>query len=110
MMMSHCCQPSASISAREVGKNGAEAAPTAVGLGNTGSAAGTPRVKSDFVPEGQQNPGSSQVDRNVDLRILALNQKREDMAGPSHLPLEFRNRGYPRSVDSEHDIAGLQSG
>ncbi len=87
MMTSHCCQPSAVISARDVGKNGA---------GATTRERETARC-------------SSEIDRYVDLRILALDQQRHGSACAGDFPLELGNRGDARAVDAEHDIAGLQA-
>jgi hypothetical protein len=48
-MMSHCCQPSAVISAREVGRKvaGDEPATPELGLENRGAALCTPGIRPD---------------------------------------------------------------
>src|SRR5580698_1553067 len=103
MMMSHCNQPSAAISARLVGKNVAGLTPATVSLrlANRGVAACTPAIRPDPSPY---------VDGEVHLGVLALDQERDAVAGTRHFALQIRHAGHARSVDPEHHIPGLHTG
>src|SRR5277367_4513501 len=102
MIMSHCVQPKAVISARLVGRNsaGCEPAECSLTLENKGAAVCTPAIRPEC---------SAYVDRNVALGIIALNQQGDAVSGPRQLPLDVRHRRDLRPVDAEHHIARLQS-
>src|SRR5579863_690557 len=103
MMMSHCTQPSAAISARLVGKKVAGLTPATVSLwpANRGVAACTPAIRPDPSPY---------VDGEIQLGVLALDQEGDAVAGTRHFALEIRHAGHARSIDPEHHISRLQAG
>ena len=111
MMTSHCCQPSASISARVVGRKGAGRRPAASAsdLENRGAAVCTPGL--DPIPRRKYNDNRSpEIDRNVDLRVVALNQQGDAMARRAPPPASIRPPWTRLPIDAQHHIARLQTG
>src|SRR5271165_4262799 len=105
-MMSHCCQPSASISAREVGRKAAGEEPAArtLVLENKGVALCTPGIRSDCAALVQQIR-SPQVDGNIDLIVLALNQQRDVAPGPGYFAFQIGHGGHPSPIHAQYDVA-----
>src|SRR5580698_4752156 len=103
MMMSHCSQPRAAISARLVGRNVAGLTPATVSSrpANRGVAACTPAIRPDPSPY---------VDGEIHLGVLALDQQGDAVAGTRHFALEIRHAGHARSIDPEHHIPRLHTG
>src|ERR1700691_4717564 len=100
MIMSHCSQPSAAISARLLGKNVAGLTPAtfSLGLANRGVAACTPAIRPDPSPY---------VDGEIQLGVVALDQQGDAVAGTRHFALEIRHAGHARSIDPKHHIPRL---
>src|SRR5450631_3541722 len=111
MMMSHCVQPSAAISAREVGRKVAGTEPATLPLfsENKGVALCTPAIRPE--PAFKYNESqSSDIDGEIDLGVFALHQQCEVMSRAGDLALQVGDRGNPNPVDTQHHVPGLQSG
>src|ERR1700730_8367848 len=120
MMTSHCCHPSASISARVVGRKaaaGAKAAagePAAVALRqeNKGPAVCIAASISLRHPKSLVQPkslASPHINGDINLSILALDQNRDAVPCTRDLALQIRHGRHARTIDSEYDVAGLQT-